>query len=216
MYLRGTNHLVENCFIHDQDDGYGIQAYTSQITVRNNVIANNRNSGMILIGGAKAYNNIVYNNGGGISFAGGGGMVTNNTLYNNRDLGIAVGEYASNPTISNNIIYGSSVGILAQRSATVQNNLFANNGSDFQEDSPSLLTKSGNLMGMNPQWVTPPSDFHLQASSPAIGAGVPVPPEVNVDKDGRPRTGAVDVGAYQYMPQGPVVPAPQNLRAVIQ
>ena len=142
--------------------------------------------------------------------------MTNNSLYNNREFGLYVGEYSSNPLLSNNIVYGSKVGVMAQRRATVQNNLFTNNGSDFQEDSPTLLTKSGNLMGMNPQWVTPPSDFHLQSSSPAIGAGVPVPPEMKVDKDGRPRTGAVDMGAYQYVPQGAVVPAPQNLRAVIQ
>jgi hypothetical protein len=41
---------------------------------------------------------------------------------------------------------------------------------------------------------------------------------VTVDKDGYPlpRTGAVDVGVYQYAPQGPVLPAPQHLRATVQ
>jgi hypothetical protein len=58
-------------------------------------------------------------------------------------------------------------------------------------------------------------NFHLIANSPAIGAGMAVP-EVTVDKDGTPRTGSVDMGAYKYAPQGPVLPAPQNLRATVQ
>ena len=81
-----------------------------------------------------------------------------------------------------------------------------------------MLTKANNLSG-DPKFVNPPSDFHLQSGSPAIAAGVHPPDAAMLtDKDGvaRPSTGAVDVGAYQYSSGGPTLPAPSNLRAVVQ
>ena len=62
-------------------------------------------------------------------------------------------------------------------------------------------------------------DFHLRAGSPAIAAGVPLPDAaMRIDKDGvaRPPTGAVDVGAYQYVSGGPTLPSPSNLRVKVR
>ena len=61
-------------------------------------------------------------------------------------------------------------------------------------------------------------DFRLRAGSPAIGVGVNLPDAaMRIDKDGvaRPPTGAVDVGAYQYVSGGPTPPAPLNLRVQV-
>ena len=65
FYLSGSNHVIEGCVIEHQDDGYGIQSYTSNLTIRNSIISNSYNSGIIIIGGGQIYNNLIYNNGGG-------------------------------------------------------------------------------------------------------------------------------------------------------
>jgi hypothetical protein len=51
---------------------------------------------------------------------------------------------------------------------------------------------------IDPMFVNPSTaDFHLQASSRAIGAGVAVP-GVTDDLEGKPRGGAFDIGCYQH------------------
>ena len=88
----------------------------------------------------------------------------------------------------------------------------------------NLCNSTGNLctltgIAANVFQDTLSQDFHLRAGSPAQGTGVPLSSlGLNVDKDGvpHPPTGPVDVGAYQYVPWGPVIPAPQHLRAIVQ
>ena len=74
------------------------------------------------------------------------------------------------------------------------------------------------INGGNPKFVNETgSDFHLQAGSPLIGAGVNLSNLFTQDRDGntRPATGAWDIGPYQYNSGGATAPtAPKNLKVI--
>ena len=112
FYLHGSNHLIDQCVIEHQEDGYGVQAYTNNITISNSIIRYNFN-GMILIGGSLVYNNLVVQNGVGIFLGAGSGQVLRNSLEGNREYGVLIGPYTSSSLVANTIIRGSAVGILA-------------------------------------------------------------------------------------------------------
>jgi len=141
-----------------------------------------------------AYNNIIYGNSGGyaveISFGGGPSntRVENNTISNAN--GIDIGSDASGTLVQNNIVSGSNANI-------------SNHGTGS--------TVSSNFVG-NPLFVNVASaDFHLQATSPAIDAGITIA-EVSTDFDGitRPQGPAYDIGAYEYVSLKRPAP-PQNV-----
>jgi hypothetical protein len=60
------------------------------------------------------------------------------------------------------------------------------------------------------------SDFHLQATSPAINAGATIG-IVTTDFSGvsRPQGAEYDIGAHEYPGIQPALPSPTNLRAVV-
>jgi len=114
-----------------------------------------------------------------------------NTIYANNAngatapgirLGYNVG--ASNTTIRSNIIFGNAGGDIIVQSAT---NTVADHNTLGTTD-PMFRNTAG-------------FDFHLQAASPAIGAGVAVP-GIATDFDGatRPQGSSYDTGAYEYVP----------------
>jgi len=61
------------------------------------------------------------------------------------------------------------------------------------------------------------NDVHLQATSPARGAGKNLSNYFNTDKDGNPRpaTGAWDIGAYEYVAGTAIVPSVSNRQAAL-
>lgn len=80
----------------------------------------------------------------------------------------------------------------------------------------SLSCNSGDHQNVNPDLVSPGSDYHLQSSSPAVGAGTNV--GLTADHDGNPRPtpgGGYDIGAYQLAGGSAVVNAPTNLTATV-
>jgi hypothetical protein len=61
------------------------------------------------------------------------------------------------------------------------------------------LTASGDLLNINPQFVTPSNnDFHLMSTSPAIGAAIDVGLTTDHDGNARPQGLGFDIGAYQF------------------
>ncbi len=88
---------------------------------------------------------------------------------------------ASNLTIRNNIIYGFKVypiylqNSVSTSSVSVENNLYYGNGTNAASfyNSVSSKTEQNNLV-VNPNFVSPGSDFHLVAGSPAIGKGLAI------------------------------------------
>src|SRR5207245_11358579 len=97
-------------------------------------------------------------------------------------LGYNVG--ASNTTIRNNIIFGNAGGDIISQSAT---NTVADHNTLGATD-PMFRNAAG-------------LDFHLQAGSPAIGAGVALPGIATAfDVATRPQGSSYDTGAYEYVP----------------
>ena len=216
FYVTGHNWLIDGNQIH-HNAGYGIQIYKSGASnVSDNVVSNNQiyanggsfavfTCGIALTSGSNniAYNNIVRGHAGcgiQIDYTRGGtnNQVYNNTIYGNNGDGIVTGSGAMNTVIRNNIVYSNTTGNI--------------------HDFGSTGTVLSNNLTTDPQFVdASANDFSLQASSPAINAGVTVS-IVTTDMKGvaRPQGAAYDVGAYEYSQGTTPLPAPNNLRAVAQ
>jgi hypothetical protein len=113
----------------------------------------------------------------------GGNVTLQNNIFYNPPGGIAVNTYAFTApscVLDHNMVYGGSMGSVPGCSFT-------------------------NSITANPSFVNPSSDFHLQAGSLAIGAGVTVSGAAT-DYDGitRPQGNGFDIGAFEF----PAVAAP--------
>jgi hypothetical protein len=159
-----------------------------------------------------------------IIFGGTGNIIRNNIVYENAldeswgdnqgQWGIHVHSWS--PTnagpnlIYNNTVYNhngpGSVGILivgegvleAFGGNVIQNNISYLNGFDLFPGEGNV--ESHNLVGVDPKFVDASAgDFHLQADSAAIDAGVEIG-EDSVDYDGiaRPQGTGYDIGALEY------------------
>ena len=188
-------------------------------------------------GAVEAYNNVLYHVGTGVlngdqsSFAciyfpgilnagpapSGTAQVFNNTCYdfgavtNNGESGGFSVLPSGTMTVNfrNNILYAlpgesyiSSNGLANKSVYTGSNNLFFGSGS-----APTFFTASVNA---DPKMVSPPTgDFHLQAGSAALDAGVLIGSLV-ADRDGvrRPQGAAYDIGALELFTGGSTLQRP--------
>ncbi|MDD5673576.1 MAG: choice-of-anchor Q domain-containing protein, partial [Chitinivibrionales bacterium] len=112
-----------------------------------------------------------------------------------------------NVSIQNNIFY-APLNYAINRSASVLNGCFIDHnivfGANGMVADTTGCTISNNMLGTDPLFVnsaSAPFDFHVQASSPAIDAGVTIPGLTN-DYDGNPRPQGkgYDIGAYEATP----------------
>jgi parallel beta helix pectate lyase-like protein/pectate lyase-like protein len=221
LYISTANNIVDRCTIH-HNAGYGLHFYSGDPAYQpnNNVARNNRlydgqgrYGGIILSVGDSnvVYNNIIYDTPSGIQV---GYKASNAKVYNNVVYGLTGGTagagngvgiyvFANNTSnsIYNNIVSrNSGVGIRNESTGNtlIKNNLTYANSQDMVNNGTAGL--SDNIAGRDPLFVDPASrNFHLQAASPAIDAGL-VMAEVNADADGiaRPFGAAPDIGAYEY------------------
>jgi hypothetical protein len=173
------------------------------ITIRNNVMNNCPSisyfyGGLRIMGGS-AYtlhhlyieNNVFY------------GSTTSDPIY-----GIIIDSEGSNSiasyiSIINNIFvnFGQRYLYLSHSTAVdyldVENNLVYNCGGSNQPyyaKSPTHYTNLNNILGSDPLFVSP-IDFHLQSSSPAIGAGIAIP-EITTDFEGKAFRNPPNIGCY--------------------
>ena len=132
-------------------------------------------------------------------------QIVNNTIYNTGGSGIDLTNAESGSVIENNILNNTRGGTIAASGATQRNNVTSN---------PLFVNAAG-------------GDFHVQATSPAVNAGIASAVysgfqsvygvTIAIDRDGRQRpNGAWDVGAYEYggttAPPPAAPSAPANLR----
>ena len=221
MYIQSADNLISGCSIHD-NVGLGIQLYHEGVySVHRNVIKNNRvhNNGKtgILIGWGDsniAYNNIVWNNGDGVrvDYGASNSRIYNNTVYRTTNTGGWGGiSNGSDPSsivapigteITNNIIMlASTRGIrnTSPRGCLISHNIVYQSAISNTYDTTGLAVLEGNIIA-EPKFTNPGAfDFHLQASSPAIDAGITLS-LVTTDFEGISRLldSAYDIGAYEY------------------
>ena len=117
------------------------------------------------------------------------------------------GVTGSNISIRNNIIQGSAAYcIMFDDGAildvvSIENNLFYNNAhADVVYTNAGAAitnrTEQNNITADNPDFITPQSNYHLQASSPCINAGIDV--GLTTDYDGQAVSDPPEIGAYEY------------------
>lgn len=181
-----------NNLSHGVYNGYG----SHNMTVRNCVFYKNLAYGLQLYpepGNCKIYNN---------TFVSNGVPGATNSLYGG---GIIVWTSGASNRIFNNVFYdnGRAVhagGNVVGGSTTVEyNQTWASRVATFTTDSAVTYT---NNTSVNPLFVSATSDWHLQAGSGAINAGVASNYSISApttDRDGVTRTGNPDVGAYEYV-----------------
>jgi hypothetical protein len=196
FYWRGTNGLMDNCDVFD-NDGYGVHMFNSlsdsvsNNTIRNSRFWNNQNRGaQILIGNGsnnKVYNNIIrdgngsYNGSYGIQvdFRCTNCLIANNLIENHSTGGIEIS--AANGPVSvdvvNNILVSSgSTPFILWSSPTfdANHNICANNGTCEDYVSGGIVGSGTSLTDASatyPRFVDPANnDFRL-----CIGAGDPHP-----------------------------------------
>jgi len=140
-------------------------------------------------------------------------LIANNVLHDNL-VGLAMEPSAANPansarvyhnTCYHNVNYGIWVhtSMLNTTGIFIQNNIAYDNysGSEAWQiyDPGALATIGSNLLHpIDPLFMdSGAGDFHLQATSPAIGAGMPLA-DVTSDFDGMARPAAPAIGAYEF------------------
>lgn len=213
----GKNIVIERNVVHHCQWGIevgceNVGTTASSITVRNNLLYKNANSGLAF---------------GGYAFPSGSGRISackfyNNTLWSNDTTNSSSGEVYITSTLNcifkNNIIYSSSQNKLIQKERASSglvldyNNWFTPGGSALcyvHWGSANYHTWSAYQTGSaqdahsifaNPVFAsTLIPDLHIAAGSPAINAGdpafVPAASETDIDGDARVLNARVDCGA---------------------
>jgi hypothetical protein len=187
----GNTGVIERNFVNHA--GVGIQALAEpgntaahDITIRNNIVENSVQSGLVLgtwystTDGGSVYNINVWNN----------------TFYRNTPNVTIRPMVSSTVTWENNILYGSSnyANSLSWSPGTAAYNLYF--GGNTGPGSNNLTS--------DPLFVSPSTgNFSLQSASPAINAGNPTSSTNTVgtiDFAGNPRMvgGQIDIGAYEH------------------
>ena len=162
--------------------------------------------------GGAAYNNISFDNSGwGIQLwhSATNEILVNNTLFGNLSGGIVVGNDVGaddNTIVNNNLAFNNTRGIWEEGTTgthnVYQNNLvFQNSSGDWslQNGNTATATVSADPLFVN--WTGDSTgDYHLQPSSPAIGAGTSNgAPTTDYDGNARPQAGRWDIGSYEYV-----------------
>lgn len=158
--------------------------------------------------------NLTYNNGGsGIRVGYSSGvLVRNNTSYWNESItsiagpwrGELANEYSTGIIWVNNIAVANLAPNRANRaildvesSGGVWSNNLTFNGSTRSRSVYASRSLRGNLLGVNPRLMNPPSNFQLQSGSPASAKGTSIYGSPATDFDGNPWFSNPSIGAYR-------------------
>lgn len=187
---------VDNCDIGVEVASEHLGKTTSNITVRNNFISRGY-QGNILMGGYAA------NRGNAQDV-----VVVQNTTYQGLGGEIQLQNNCDRITIENNILDAKAGQSYISVSGGNNTNVVVGNNVYFgaSNTSPGPFPDA-RARFVNPLLVSPLSDLHLLAGSPAIDAGINLgndlqgqPISGTSDIDGRPRVqgGAIDIGAHEF------------------
>jgi hypothetical protein len=216
--------------IHDVRDGNGFQVYVNGgngsevadgVSLHHNLIHDVSKHGINIADGSRnnftIYNNLVYN----VAYAAvrfnttdlHGAKIYNNTFYRTNTSGNSAYGALTNDwnlpsgalDVQNNIfyvntstLYSGGANDIGGAIGTIRNNLWFGGSSSYGFDTAPVSA--------NPQFVSPGSNFHLQAASPAINKGAvssSISTLITSDYDAsvsRPQGGTIDIGAFEYTP----------------
>jgi hypothetical protein len=196
-----TNIILENNYVHDcqtqlantSNDGYST---LHNWTIRNNIFYNILSTFFSGIPNTFFYNNLFYrtaqNQGNPIIFyAIGGYSSTGAQVVNN--IFLECGDAPQNAWVG---AIGSDGGDL--NSYLIDHNYFAGTNYSPKSASAGAFVGTKAILGGNPNFVSLPSNFRLQAGSILVDKGVAIS-SFTVDKDGvsRPKGAGWDVGPYE-------------------
>lgn len=199
IYMNSTqsNMLFDGCVFHDigrvnsTNNDHGIYSSATGLTVINCVFYNLNRGWPIQL--ANAATNVVIENNTFIGPTTGGGVGQ-----------IMLWDSNTNVTIRNNIFHTPDTYALARFTSSLSGtNLFDHNliygTSGIAASTTGLTVGSGNQLNVNPLLVSASGtiDAHLQASSPAISAGVDL--VATTDYYGIARSSPTDIGAAEYV-----------------
>lgn len=225
--LFGSRHIIRNNFLHDSldEEQYGdphidcfqtFAVYPDSQFAHDILLEGNRceNFGQMLMISDNEEGNYVHH------------LTFRNNIFRGARAFAINGSKCEYFTFVNNIIADSNYGAVGLNNShhmTVVNNIFYNNGSgsqvrdedskigtvwdynihypDFSNPSKQPAFDQNSLFGIDPQFVNPATgDYHLQATSQAIDAGIPLP-EFNYDMTfvRRPQGQNWDIGPYELL-----------------
>src|SRR6266850_3704693 len=187
---------VDNCDIGVEVASEHGGKTTSNITVRNNFISRGY-LGNILMGGYDASRGNAYNV-----------VVVNNTTYQATNGEIELQYNCAGITIKNNILCARTAQpYISNGGGNNTNVVVANNVYFGASNTSSGAYPDARARFVNPLLVTPLTDLHLQAVSPAIDAGInlgndaqgqPLSGASSIDGTPRVHGSAIDIGADEF------------------
>ena len=130
-------------------------------------------------------------------------------------------RFGGNPyhlTLANNIFTNMETAIrVGNHDVTLHNNLFYNVAAPVVIGGGGAFSQRGAIVGQDPRFVAPSTNFRLQTASSARKAGITLGGPYSVDRDGNARLSeAAALGAYEGEggPPGPP-PRPRHLRLLV-
>ncbi len=197
----GSNAIGKGGGVYNSTDSLLTAPGSGAITVSACTIANNTAdyAGGGVYNVNNTYGTITVNNctltgnsagtfGGGINSYGGTQIVTNCSFTGNSGGGLTPSCVL---TLNNDIFYGDTGGEIGTSTQPLELR-----NCDVQGGLPAGATDGGGNIDADPLFVNAPSDLHLQAGSPCVGAGLLIA-GVLTDKDGSTRPNPPSIGAYE-------------------
>ena len=235
--LFGGNATVEYCTVYNDSARYagGIHLNANAIVRKNRVFDNesaNYGGGLASVGtngGLIIENNLIYNNsstrGGGISLTSGvTSELWNNLVYNNTATieggGVFISGATTDATITNTVLWnnsttgnGSQISVNDGILSIDYSDIMGGTGGTYFNPGVGTLNYLTNNIASNPNFNdTPNADFHVEATSPIVDAGMNTgAPSDDFDDISRPfdgnrdLTATVDIGPYEYVNTPPVI-----------
>jgi len=179
--------------LHILNGDDGIYASDSDLTLKRLWVHSNTHGVRLENSTYRLDNSVIANNGTGLQAdASSQGSLRHDTFARNADFGAVISDTAS---FTNTIFYSHTVAVSATGSAELWRTLWSENITATQ----GTVTDHDALPVTDPAFIDPDGlDYHIQGDSGAIGAGMWIGVDKDVDNDTRPAGQAPDVGADQY------------------